>query len=121
MKNSKGFIYPAAVFAAVICMLCASHSAALLTNQRTFAQQTKEFHIQQNLLQNGILHALSHIHEETKEKVQKQHGLISYSVSPAHQQLTRVQIQVTTASGTETSAQFQYDLRNQKITQWKEY
>ncbi|MCY9269947.1 ComGG family competence protein [Bacillus licheniformis] len=47
--------------------------------------------------------------------------MISYSVSPAHQQLTRVQIQVTTASGTETSAQFQYDLRNQKITQWKEY
>jgi len=121
VKNSKGFIYPAAVFTAVICMLCASHSATLLTNQQTFAQQTKEFYIQQNLLQNGILHALSHIHEESKEKIQKQHGLISYTVSPAHQQLKRVKIEVTTASGTETSAEFQYDLRNQKITQWKEY
>ncbi|MCY7993453.1 competence type IV pilus minor pilin ComGG [Bacillus haynesii] len=121
MKNSKGFIYPAAVFTAVICMLCASHSATLLTNQQTFAQQTKEFYIQQNLLQNGILHALSHIREESKEKIQKQHGLISYTVSPAHQQLKRVKIEVTTASGTETSAEFQYDLRNQKITQWKEY
>ncbi|MCY9150118.1 ComGG family competence protein, partial [Bacillus haynesii] len=48
-------------------------------------------------------------------------GLISYTVSPAHQQLKRVKIEVTTASGTETSAEFQYDLRNQKITQWKEY
>ncbi|MDI5788440.1 competence type IV pilus minor pilin ComGG [Bacillus licheniformis] len=93
-------------------MLCASHSAALLTNQRTFAQQTKNFTFSKPS-PNGILHALSHIHEETK-KSSKQHGLISYSVSPAHQQLTRVQIQVTTASGTETSAQFQYDLRNQK-------
>jgi len=121
VKNSKGFIYPAAVFTAVICMLCAGHSAVLLTNQRMFAQQTKEFHIQQNLLQNGMLHALSHIHEETKEKIQKQHGLISYTVNPAHQRLKRVKIEVTTASGTGTSAEFQYDLSTKKITQWKEY
>lgn len=86
-----------------------------------FAQQTKEFHIQQNLLQNGMLHALSHIHEETKEKIQKQHGLISYTVNPAHQRLKRVKIEVTTASGTGTSAEFQYDLSTKKITQWKEY
>ncbi|MFN2745354.1 MULTISPECIES: competence type IV pilus minor pilin ComGG [Bacillus] len=121
MNNSNGFIYPASVFMAVICMLCAVHSAVSLITRSDFAEQTKEFYTQQNLLQNGILHAVRNIREETDGEVETAYGLATYTVTQADQQMKRVKITARTAEGAVKHAEFLFRFKENNILQWKEY
>ncbi|MFT0800190.1 competence type IV pilus minor pilin ComGG [Bacillus swezeyi] len=121
VNNSKGFIYPAVVFMAAVCMLCAGHSAVSFMTKQGFAKQTKEFYIQQNLLQNGILHSIRHIQEETEGEVKTAYGVVTYAVSTADKQMKDVKITVKTPAGAMRCAEFQFHLPEKKITHWKEY
>ncbi|WP_307891992.1 competence type IV pilus minor pilin ComGG [Bacillus swezeyi] len=122
MNNSKGFIYPAVVFMAAVCMLCAGHSAVSFMIKQGFAKQTKEFYTQQNLLQNGILYSIRHIQEDTEGEVKTAYGVVTYAVSTtADKQMKDVKITVKTTPGAMRSAEFQFHLSEKKITHWKEY
>ncbi|NWN79465.1 chromosome partitioning protein ParA [Bacillus sonorensis] len=120
MYNSKGYIYPAALFMAMICMLCAGHSAAVFITKQAFAKQTKEFYTQQNLLRNGVLYSVRHIQDEREREEKKAYGAVSYSILPAGKQTKLVRIKIKTAAKTVRTAEFQYHLKKKKISRWKE-
>ncbi|MDA1474858.1 competence type IV pilus minor pilin ComGG [Bacillus changyiensis] len=123
LNNGNGFIYPATLFMAVICMLCASQTASSFITKQAFVKQTKQFYIQQNLLQNGVLHALRQIQTKKvkKEGIEKQvNELVTYVISPTDKQTMHVGIQVKTASKAVHTVEFHYDIKTKHITKWKE-
>ncbi|KKB74534.1 MULTISPECIES: competence type IV pilus minor pilin ComGG [Bacillus] len=121
MNNSRGFIYPAAVFLAMICMLCAAHSTAAFMTKHAFIKQTKDFYIQQNLLQNGILHSIRHMQDEEAGEENKAYGSVMYAIASAGKETKRVRLKVKTAADSEKTADFQFHLRKKTISHWKEH
>ncbi|MEC3606044.1 competence type IV pilus minor pilin ComGG [Bacillus glycinifermentans] len=121
MTNSRGFIYPAAVFLAIICMLCAAHSAATFITKHAFIKQTKDFYIQQNLLQNGILHSIRHMQDEKAGEENKAYGSVTYSITSAGKKTKQVRLKVKTAAESERTADFQFHLKKKTINHWKEH
>ncbi|WP_258729498.1 competence type IV pilus minor pilin ComGG [Bacillus atrophaeus] len=124
MSRSKGFIYPAVLFAAAVILLVVGYTSSEYITRKTFEKETKEFYIRENLLQNGALLSIRHMLEARqgqKGSRQFDYGLVSYQIqSTSKKEQKEINVKSVTNSGAEMTARFIFDLKQKKVIHWEE-
>ncbi|WP_275039098.1 competence type IV pilus minor pilin ComGG [Bacillus atrophaeus] len=128
MSRSKGFIYPAVLFAAAVILLVVGYTSSEYITRKTFEKETKEFYIRENLLQNGALLSIRHMLEARqgqKGSRQFEYGLVSYQIqSTSKKEQKEINVKSVTNSGSEMTARFIFDLKQKKLfigkNKWEE-
>ncbi|WP_416654867.1 competence type IV pilus minor pilin ComGG [Bacillus amyloliquefaciens] len=124
MHKSDGFIYPAVLFVSAAVLLVISYTSSDFITRKTFAKESGEYWIGENLLQNGALLSSRHMIQGQKTQSGTQrfpYGTVSFYIDGNDRRETvQVTIKAVTASGTRREAHLLFNQKKKQLIQWTE-